>query len=241
MKSTIIIPARWASKRFPGKPLAKIKKKELIHHVWDRAKLSKEADLCLVATDDKRIKKFCEDNNIRVTMTSTKHLTGTDRVYEVTKKINSDIYVNLQGDEPLINPKNIDKVILILKKNIKNKFEISTGYSLIKTGQNKNKSIVFLNKSNQGELKFLTRLENFSKKRIKKKLKHIGIFAFTKEGLKKFANFKSKKLEKKENIELLRSIENNQKVICVKLSDNNISVDYPSDIKKVEKQIKIFK
>ena len=144
MKSTIIIPARWGSKRFPGKPLPKIKKKELIHHVWDRAKLSKEADLCIVATDDKRIKKFCEDNNIRVIMTSTKHLTGTDRVYEVTKKINSDIYVNLQGDEPLINPKNIDKVILTLKKNIKRNYEISTGYSSIKSGQNKNKSIVFL-------------------------------------------------------------------------------------------------
>jgi len=238
MKSTIIIPARWGSKRFPGKPLAKIKKKELIHHVWDRAKLSKEADLCIVATDDKRIKKFCEDNNIRVIMTSTKHLTGTDRVYEVTKKINSDIYVNLQGDEPLINPKNIDKVILTLKKNIKRNYEISTGYSSIKSGQNKNKSIVFLIKTKKESLSFLTRVQMLISNKSGKRLKHIGVFAFTKLGLEKFVNFKLRRFEKKENIELLRSIENNQKVICVKLDNNNISVDYPSDIKKVEDQIK---
>ena len=236
MKSIIIIPARWNSKRFPGKPLAKINNKELIFHVWERAILSKQADLCIVATDDKRIKKFCENNDIKVIMTSKKHFTGTDRVHEVARKIKSDIYVNLQGDEPLIDPKNIDKIILNLKKNIKTKFEISTGYSLIKTGQNKNKSIVFLSKTSEGELKFLTRSENYIKDI--KKLKHIGIFAFTKDGLKKFAKFKLKLLEKKENIELLRSVENNQKVFCVKLNDNNVSVDYPSDIEKVEKQIK---
>ena len=96
--------------------------------------------------------------------------------------------------------------------------------------------IVFLSKTSEGELKFLTRSENYIKDI--KKLKHIGIFAFTKDGLKKFAKFKLKLLEKKENIELLRSVENNQKVFCVKLNDNNVSVDYPSDIEKVEKQIK---
>ena len=209
MKSIIIIPARWNSKRFPGKPLAKINNKELIFHVWERAILSKQADLCIVATDDKKISNFCKNENI---------------------------VVDVQGDEPLIDPKNIDKIILNIKKYIKTKFEISTGYSLIKTGQNKNKSIVFLSKTSEGELKFLTRSENYIKDI--KKLKHIGIFAFTKDGLKKFAKFKLKLLEKKENIELLRSVENNQKVFCVKLNDNNVSVDYPSDIEKVEKQIK---
>ena len=238
MKIYGFIPARMGSSRLPGKPLKFIQGRPMLEHVYERANFFKKWTKLSIATCDQKIKNFCKLKNYNYVMTSKKHKECTDRVYEVTKKINSDIYVILQGDEPLINPRNIDKVILILKKNIKNKFEISTGFSLIKNGQNKNKSIVFLNKSNQGELKFLTRFENFSKKKIKKKLKHIGIFAFTKEGLKKFASFKSKKLEKKENIELLRSIENNQKVICVKLSDNNISVDYPSDIKKVEKQIK---
>ena len=124
MKSTIIIPARWASKRFPGKPLAKIKKKELIHHVWDRAKLSKEADLCLVATDDKRIKKFCEDNNIRVTMTSTKHLTGTDRVYEVAKKINQEI-PNSHILDQYTNPANPDAHYENTAQEILNEFDDS--------------------------------------------------------------------------------------------------------------------
>ena len=93
MKSTIIIPARWASKRFPGKPLAKIKKKELIHHVWDRAKLSKEADLCLVATDDKRIKSVAikygaEVPFIRPKKLSQDHVLDYPVILHAIKKLN---------------------------------------------------------------------------------------------------------------------------------------------------------
>ena len=131
MKFIIVIPARWGSTRFRGKPLAKINGKEVIKHVWEKANLSRIANKIIVATDNNRIKKFCEKEKFDVLMTSKENKTGTDRIYELSKKISSDIYINLQGDEPLIDPKNIDKVALCLKKNISKKFEVATGYSKI--------------------------------------------------------------------------------------------------------------
>ena len=109
MKILIVIPARWGSSRFVGKPLAKINKIPMIKRVYKKAVKSKEASDVIVATDDKKISNFCKNENIKVIMTSKSCNSGTDRVYQVSKKIKSDIYVNLQGDEPLIKPQSIDK------------------------------------------------------------------------------------------------------------------------------------
>ena len=116
MKVLAVIPARWNSSRFPGKPIALIKGKPMIYLVWKQVIKSKSITDCIVATDDKRISNICKKMDIKVMITSKKHLTGTDRLYEVSKRIKSDIYVNIQGDEPLINPKSIDKIIISLKK-----------------------------------------------------------------------------------------------------------------------------
>ena len=107
-KSAIIIPSRLEAKRLPNKPLLKINNIPMIIHVMQKAKESKIGEV-IVATPDKEILDLVKKNSGNAILTSKDHPTGTDRVYEVTKKINSDIYVNLQGDEPLINPKNIDK------------------------------------------------------------------------------------------------------------------------------------
>ena len=147
MKVILVIPARWNSKRFPGKPLAKINGTELIKHVWDKAIKANCFHHAIVATDNKKIQNFCLKNNINVILTSVKNRTGTDRVYEVSKKINGDIYVNLQGDEPLINPKNIKKVVDNLKKNIKYGFEISTAHLVINSLKKLEKSCVYLTKT----------------------------------------------------------------------------------------------
>ena len=103
----------------------------MLERVWEKAKLSKEADDVIIATDNKKIQNFCKKNEFKVIMTSKSHKTGTDRISEVSRKVNANIYVNLQGDEPLINPKSIDTVIKCLKKNIKNGFDVSTGYTLL--------------------------------------------------------------------------------------------------------------
>ena len=238
MKISIVIPARWNSSRFKGKPLAKINGITVLERVWKKANLSNEANDVIVATENRKIENFCKQKKFKVIMTSKKHKTGTDRISEVSKKINSQIYVNLQGDEPLINPLNVDEVIRCLKKNIKRGFEVSTGYTIIKKNySDKNKSTGFLVKSNNNEVIFVSRSPipyNVKKKKINR-YRHIGLYAFTKKALQEFSKFKRSSLETNESIELLRFLENGKKIICILLKNNiNYSVDYPSDIKKIE-------
>jgi len=118
MKVLAVIPARWSSSRFPGKPLAIINGEPMINLVWKQVMKTKSINNCIVATDNKRIFDSCKKMAINVIMTSKRHLTGTDRVYEVSEKVKSDIYVNIQGDEPLISPKSIDDVINLLKSHL---------------------------------------------------------------------------------------------------------------------------
>ena len=238
MKILIVIPARWGSSRFVGKPLAKINKIPMIKRVYEKAVKSKEASDVIVATDDKKISNFCKNENIKVIMTSKSCNSGTDRVYQVSKKIKSDIYVNLQGDEPLIKPQSIDKVINLLKKNISRGYEIATGYSDFKDEKyQKDKSITYLVKSINNEVKYISRSKipsNFKGNSYKKKA--IGLFVFTKKMLKKFCTLRQSPLEINENIEILRSVENDIKVICTSLNEKYLgSVDYPADIKRIEK------
>ena len=247
MKTIVVIPARWGSTRFEGKPLAKINGKEVIKYVWEKANLSKLAQEVIVATDDKRIKNFCMNEGIKVLMTSKSNKTGTDRIYEVSKKINSDIYCNVQGDEPLINPKNIDKVILCLKKNISKKFEVATGYSKIevpslnKYSKTVHSSTVFLTKA--GKMNLITNealyfwrglsYETLENLLGRDPLKHIGLYAYTKAALKRFHNYKRSPSEISQGLEQMRFIENKEKIICTEVTDNVFTVDYPSDIKKI--------
>ena len=235
MKVLAVIPARWNSSRFPGKPLALINGIPMINMVWKKVIKAKSINNSIVATDDKRIFDACKKMSINVIMTSKKHLTGTDRVHEVSKKIKSDIYVNIQGDEPLINPKSIDAVINLLKRNLKRKILASTAH--IKIPKNK-KEIpgVYLVCNKRNEVLYLSRYpitSNFKKKINKKK--HIGIYAFTKNCLKIFSNLRYKKLETSESIEILRLIENGYKLVSQEVNTSKIDVNYPIDIKKVEK------
>ena len=242
MKTIIVIPARWDSSRFKGKPLALIKGITMLERVWKKAKLSKEANDVIVATDNKKIWNFCKKNQFKVIMTSKNHKTGTDRISEVSKKINANIYVNLQGDEPLINPRSIDTVIRCLKKNIRNGFDISTGYTLLNNNyKDEKKATGYLVKSKYDEVLFVSRLPiplNIKEKKIKR-MKHIGLYAFTKRTIQEFSKLRIGQLEENESIELLRFLENKKKVICTLLKNNiNQAVDHPSDIKKVEKYLK---
>ena len=235
MKVLAVIPARWNSSRFPGKPLALINGIPMINMVWKKVIKAKSINNSIVATDDKRIFDACKKMSINVIMTSKKHLTGTDRVYEVSKKIKSDIYVNIQGDEPLINPKSIDAVINLLKRNLKRKIFASTAHIKIPKNQ-KEIPGVYLVCNRANEVLYLSRYpitSNFKKKINKKK--HIGIYAFTKNCLKIFSNLRYKKLETSESIEILRLIENGYKLVSQEVNTSKIDVNYPIDIKKVEK------
>jgi len=235
MKVLAVIPARWSSSRFPGKPLAMINGQPMISLVWKQVMKAKYINDCIVATDNKKIFDSCKKMTINVIMTSKKHLTGTDRVYEVSKKIKSYIYVNIQGDEPLINPNSIDSVINALKKNLKKKIFASTAYVKIPYNQKKIIKSVYLVCNKQKEVLYLSRhsiTSNFKKKICKKK--HIGIYAFTKECLNIFSKLKFRELELSEDIEILRLIENGYKIISEEVKTPLTDVNYPGDIKKVE-------
>ena len=236
MKAIIIIPSRWKSSRFIGKSLALINNVPMLERVYIQALKSKEADNVYVATDSIKILNFCRKNKINVIKTSSNCKTGTDRVYEVSRRIDSDIYLNLQGDEPLIEPKNIDKIIKELKRNITKGFSVCTGFYKTKERQNIKKSNNYIVKSKKNKLLYISRSEipsNYSKKEVR--FIHIGIFGFTKKALNKFGNLKKGTLEINENNEILRLIENDENILCTSLSTNSISVDYPSDIKIIEK------
>ena len=235
MKVLIVIPSRWKSSRFIGKPLALINNIPMIERVYEKALHSKEADKVYVATDNEKILNFCKTKKIKVIMTSEKCKTGSDRVYEVSKKINSDIYVNLQGDEPLVNPTGIDAIIKLLKKNLKKNILVSTGFVEIPKNIRKKPKGVYLVCNKFNEIIFLSRYpitSNFKNKIYKKK--HIGIYAFTKKSLHIFNKLKPGELELSESIEILRLIENGYKIIAEKIKTPLINVNYPKDIKKVE-------
>lgn len=239
MKVALIIPARFKSTRFPGKPLVQILKIELILRVINACEKAINKKNIYVATDNKKIFNFVKDKGYNCIMTSSKCLTGTDRVAEASKKIYADIYLNVQGDEPLIKEKDIKKIIQF-KKSFMN--HVVCGYSNIKNYEEaKNKSVpkVVINKFN--ELVYISRLPipgSKSQKNIKKNsfLKQVCIYAFNKKELDIFAKNKKKTFyEEKEDIEILRFFDLNKKIKMVKLSSNTVAVDKKSDIKKVEK------
>ena len=145
----VVIPARYESTRLPGKPLVNIAGKALIQRVYEQCAKAVERNLIYVATDDDRIRSTCESFGAKVIMTSSQCLTGTDRVAEVAKKIKVDSYINVQGDEPIIKPNDIDKIYKYAKKN---RNEVINGYAKIKNySELKNPNIpkvVFDNKKN---------------------------------------------------------------------------------------------
>ena len=163
MKILIVVPARFKSSRLPGKPLRKIAKKELILRVLNSCEkiISKKINL-IVATDDLRIHKFVKKNNFESIMTSKRCLTGTDRVAEVSKKIKSDIYINVQGDEPLIKSKDILKIIeakkfsnsVICGFSKLNKIENDQNKNLPKVVMNTNKELMYISRSSIPSSKF---------------------------------------------------------------------------------------
>ena len=239
MDVNIIIPARYGSSRYEGKPLVKLLGREMILRVADICSKVVKKNKLFIATDDKRIAKKVIENGFNFIMTSKKCLTGTDRVAEAAKKIRSDIYINVQGDEPTIRPSDIKKII---RSKIKFPNHVICGYDKINKFENPfslNLPKVVLNEKK--ELIYISRLAiPGSKKKLKKRyLKQVCIYAFNKNELKKFNSRNQKgKLEKTEDIEILRFFEHNIKIKMIKLNSSSVAVDEKSDVKKAEKIMK---
>lgn len=240
MKIVGVIPARYASTRFPGKPLADICGKPMIWWVYQQAKKVKELDEVYVAIDDERIQDVCERLGMEYIMTSSKHPTGTDRVAEVARKIVADIYVNIQGDEPLINPDSITKVITPFIENkkiqvtnlmckIKNPVDV-TNCTIPKVITNKDNRGIFLTRTPapypKGSLDFFY-------------YKQVCAYGFRKESLELFSNTPRGTIEIIEDIEILRFIENNIFVQFIEVDSSTVAVDTEKDLEIVRQIVQM--
>ena len=236
MKVLGVIPARWASTRFPGKPLKQIAGKAMIHWVWDQTKKSAIISEVVIATDDKRIADYCRVNDLDFVMTSSSHPTGSDRLAEVADKISADVYVNVQGDEPLIEPEAIDAVTSCLLTAMDRGIELATGYIEKASGEQlDDPSIVHLVPSMDGCVITFTRLPvPYPLAETMQRTVHVGLYAFTRKALKLFSKLERGPVERAESIEVMRYLEHGYRIACVPVTPGSFGVDTPEDLVKVE-------
>jgi len=239
-----IIPARYASTRFPGKPLVPIAGKLLIQRVVEQCRKAKSLSEVIVATDDSRIadvvKKFC-----RVEMTLAAHPSGTDRIAEVAARCACDAVVNIQGDEPLIEPSVIDAVAGVLRDN-----EMSTAATRIKNpAEFDNPNVVKVVVNAAGHALYFSRrtipyLREAASGSVSEQLaafvflKHLGIYGYRREMLLRLVKFPSSPLETAEKLEQLRALENGIQIAVVKVDYDGVGVDTPEDVARVEQILK---
>ncbi len=242
MKIIGIIPARYASSRFSGKPLVNIGGKTMIQRVYEQAKKSKALFDVVVATDDERIENHVVNFGGNVVMTSASHQSGTDRCYEAATKLSgiTDIVINIQGDEPFIYPEQIDLVASCFHDN---SVDIATLVKKINSQEelfNVNTPKVVLNKNNEAiyfsrqTIPHIRGKETSEWLKVHTFYKHIGIYAYRTSILKELTSLSPSLLENAEALEQLRWIENGYK-IKVKTTDfESIAIDTPEDLKKIE-------
>jgi len=236
MKIIGIIPARYDSSRFEGKPLALIDGKPMIWWVYSQSLKVEAFDAVYVATDDDRIVNACNELGIQVVMTSKVHQTGTDRIGEVARNIKADLYVNIQGDEPLIEPETIMQAITPFFHNAQ--LQVSNLMTVIDDPVevvNSTVPKVITNRDNIGM--FLTRsAAPYPKGSIEfDYFKQVCVYGFKPEALEFFCNSPRGKIESIEDIEILRFIESGYSVQFVEVNTKSVAVDTPKDLLKVIK------
>jgi 3-deoxy-manno-octulosonate cytidylyltransferase (CMP-KDO synthetase) len=251
-KAVGIIPARWDSTRFPGKPLHPIAGKPLLKHVWERCLRAKSLDLLVIATDDMRIASAAFDWGAEVALTSPKHRSGTNRVAEVARKTKQFAYViNVQGDEPLIDPRLIDKVIGKLRSDrkvgvvtaahpFKNSADASSPHQVKVVLDLRGNALYFSRAAipvprDEGFPTFPSPRQLRSPRSLF--LRHQGIYGFRRETLLQFVRWKPSPLERAESLEQLRALENGVKVHVLVTAAGSPGIDTPEDARALEQKL----
>ncbi len=237
MKSIVVIPARYKSSRFPGKPLVSLLGKPMILWVAELSAKAVGSEFVYVATDDQRIANVVKNSGYQVVMTSNNALTGTDRLAEVADKIEADIYINVQGDEPLVDPEDIKKII-----EEKKKFpdKVINGYACLDKNENPDNinipKVIF---TEDKKMVYMSRKALPGYKDLKNApdvfYKQVCIYAFSRRQLKQYRQYGHKSaLEKSEDIEILRFMEWGQDIYMVETAPSTFAVDVPEDVEMVE-------
>ncbi|MBU0567368.1 3-deoxy-manno-octulosonate cytidylyltransferase [bacterium] len=234
MKVVGIIPARYGSTRFPGKPLALINDKPMIQHTYERALKAKRIDELIVATDDDHIFEVVQGFGGEAVLTFTIFKSGTDRVAAVARNIEADIIVNLQADEPLIDPSSIDQAVEAVAEDPQVK--VSTLKCRIKKeGELIDPNVVKVVTNKKGEALYFSRAPIpycFRENRLH--YKHIGLYVFRRDFLFAFTDLPPSALEETEGLEQLRILENGYPIKVVETEYEGIGVDTREDLEKVE-------
>jgi len=229
-----LIPARWESSRFPGKPLEEIDGIPMIQRVYEQCLMAKKLYSVIVVTDNVAIQQYCRDNFMEVVMVDDDVQTGTDRIALAVKNMHgvrySDIFINIQGDEPVINPEAIDKMVETFDHEIgvSVAYRVMTDYSKL---NDRNVTKVVIN--DNGHAMFFSRLPV-------SKLQSLGLFAFNASTLRNFTSTRNyDSLDATESIEMRRFLQRGQLVKMVEVQDEGLAVDIPEDIKKIEEFLKL--
>lgn len=242
MKILGIIPARYASSRFPGKPLVDIRGKSMIRRVFEQAKKSRKLSDVVVATDDQRIYDEINSFGGRATMTSPDHKNGTERCAEVAEKLSADFFINIQGDEPYIHPQQIDDLALLLDQ----KTELGTLVKQIKDQVLLEKdSVMKVVLDVEGNAIYFSRqcipyVRDLPKNKwLDHQVfwKHIGIYAYRSDILKEIVKLPPGNLEQAESLEQLRWLENGYKIRVAKTEFESVSIDTPQDLALLNQKI----
>jgi 3-deoxy-manno-octulosonate cytidylyltransferase (CMP-KDO synthetase) len=232
-----VIPARYASSRFPGKALVSIGGKTMLQHVWERASEARYLTSLVIATDDERIRDAADEFRGRVVMTRSDHASGTDRVAEAASASNAEIIVNIQGDEPLIDPNAIDIAILgmldqdeapmgTLKKRIERPHEV-TDPNVVKVVTDHVGNAIYFSRSPIPFIRDASEAKTFNY------FKHIGLYIYRREFLLGYSDMPAGPLETAERLEQLRALENGHKIRVMETEYESLGVDTPEDWERV--------
>lgn len=232
-----VIPARYKSSRFEGKPLVEISGVPMIKRTYLQAKKSPHLKNLLVATEDQRIVDYCNSENIPVVMTSDNCLTGTDRLAEVAALHDYDFYINIQGDEPVIDPDTISQLIDEYARHGDRYIAYNLYKVITDPAEITSQTIVKVVVNEQDELMYMSRLPiPFSKSGLLPSIKQqIPVYGFTRAALQTFASHGKTCNEQFEDVELLRFVDLGYKLKMTETFANSISVDVPADVDKVER------
>lgn len=238
MKTLIVVPARWGSTRLPGKPLANLAGKPLVQWAWEAACRSKLADHVVVATDDRRVLRTVQALGGDAVMTSKRHPSGTDRMAEVASKRKASLYVNVQGDEALLPPREIDALIRGMREG---RAPIGTlAHHVDSEDEYLRPDVVKVVTDTTGHALYFSRSplphyrDGHGPKELKRVWRHVGIYAFRAAALQKFVSLRAGFLEKAEKLEQLRALENGIAIRVFPTKYRAIGVDTPQDLIEAE-------
>jgi 3-deoxy-manno-octulosonate cytidylyltransferase (CMP-KDO synthetase) len=233
-----VIPARYASSRFPGKALAVIAGKTMLQHVWERASQARYLSSVVIATDDQRIRAAAEEFSAKVIMTRADHLSGTDRVAEAASASNAQIVVNIQGDEPMIDPAAIDAAVLGILDDPEADMGTLKTRIFREADVNDPNVVKVVTDARDNALYFSRSAIPFVRERSAKMpahFKHIGLYVYRRDFLLAYPDLPVGPLERAERLEQLRALENGFKIRVVETDYDSVGVDTPEDWERISR------